>query len=118
MGQTIREITAGIEARIKPTLTGRDQHLGFCTALEHVNKDLGPDTIVGPALDVVVPLAVRVCPDCGVALVKRKATLASGDLKTAWICECDPESIPESGPPSSTTDPTPTLGNESDAEEL
>lgn len=100
MGQTIGEITAGIERNIKPTLTGRDQHLGFCTALEHVNKELGAETLVGEGEIVARAVEVRICPDCGAELKKRKATLASGDLRTAWICECDPEAIPESGPPS------------------
>ncbi len=104
MGRTIREITAGIEARIKPTLTGRDQHLGFCKALEHVNKELGPDTVVGDGEIVARAVEGRICPDCNAVMVKRKATLASGDLRVAWICECDPEAIPESGPPSETSD--------------
>lgn len=96
MGQTIRDITKGIEARIKPTLTGRDQHLGFCTALEHVNKDLGPDTIVGDGEILARAVEGRICPDCDAVMVKRRATTEAGEIRVAWICECDPEAVSDS----------------------
>lgn len=91
MGQTIAEITAGIERRIKPTLTGRDQHLGFCTALEHVNKELGRETVVGDGEIVARAVEGRICPDCGAVMVKRRATTEAGEIRVAWICDCDPE---------------------------
>lgn len=90
MGQTIGEITAGIERRIKPTLTGRDQHLGFCKAMEHVNKELGPATIVGDGEIVARAVESRICPDCKAVMVKHRATTEAGQLRVAWICECDP----------------------------
>lgn len=91
MGQTIGEITAGIEARIKPTLTGRDQHLGFCTALEHVNKELGRATVLGDGEIVARAVESRICPDCKAVMTKRRATTEAGEIRVAWICECDPE---------------------------
>jgi hypothetical protein len=93
MGQTIGQITAGIEARIKPTLTGRDQHLGFCKALEHVNKELGPDMIVGDGEIVACAVEGRICPDCKAVMVKRRATTEAGEIRVAWVCECDPDAV-------------------------
>ena len=93
MGQTIGEITAGIETRIKPTLTGRDQHLGFCTALEHVNKELGNKTVVRDGEIVARAVESRICPDCKAVMVKRRATTEAGEIRVAWVCECDPEAV-------------------------
>ena len=90
MGRTIGQITKGIEEKIKPTLTGRDQHLGFCTALEHVNKELGPETIVGEGEIGARAVISRICPDCQAVMVKRRATTEAGELRVAWVCECDP----------------------------
>jgi len=100
MPRTIGRVTAGIEARIKPTLTGRDQHLGFCTALAAVNEELGAATMVADGRILARAVEGRICPDCGAVMVKRRATTEAGQIRVAWICECDPEAIAESGPPS------------------
>lgn len=93
MGRTIGDVTAGIEARIKPTLTGRDQHLGFCTALEHVNKELGRETVVGQGRILGHAVEGRLCPDCKAVMTKRRATTEAGEIRVAWVCECDPEAV-------------------------
>jgi len=96
--QTVREVIDGIEARVKPSMRGKDQTLGFCTALSAVLEAFGPNTVVGDgalgaAAGETIAVERYVCPDCGGDLRKRRAQTEAGEVRVAWICDCDPDAL-------------------------
>jgi hypothetical protein len=105
-GTIVRTRIKEIEDRLKPALRGKDQVLGFCTALSAVLEDFGPDTILneGVSVEVIVPLEIHTCPDCGIALRKCRAETETGGVKVAWVCDCDPDDLP----------PAPVAGSETE----
>lgn len=97
MAKIVGDITRAIETELKPKLKNTSAHLGFCLALSEVNIRLGVKSVVfdpdEPGTIEVLKDGPRVCPDCGAVMQKRKATLASGELRVAWVCECDPAAV-------------------------
>lgn len=94
MAKIVGDVTRAIEAELKSKLKNTASHLGFCLALSEVNIRLGIDGVVfdpsEPGTIEVLDTGPRVCPDCGAEMKKRRATLASGEPRVAWICECNP----------------------------
>ena len=97
MAKIVGDVTRAIETELKPTLKSTGAHLGFCQALSEVNIRLGVKSVVfdpdEPGTVEVLKDGPRVCLDCGAVMQKRKATLASGELRVAWVCECDPAAV-------------------------
>jgi hypothetical protein len=100
--RTVGSVVDNVEARLKPGLKGRDQHLGFCKALAGVKEEAGDMPIPGPG-DMLVRDAERaevgvpastvapVCPYCTTVMERTRATTESGKVRNAWLCECDPD---------------------------
>lgn len=111
MQKTVREIIATIDAKVRPGLTGTNQILGFCTAMAAVLEEFGPETLIGDELVVARAVEGRICPDCDAVMVKRRATTEAGEIRVAWICDCDPENELTPAAAENETDETPTTGN-------
>jgi len=99
MAKVVGDVTRAIEIELKPKLKDTSAHLGFCTALSEVNIRLGVKSVVfdpdEPGTIEVLEAGPLACPHCGAEMHKRRATLATGEPRVAWICECDPDEVEE-----------------------
>lgn len=99
MAKIVGDVTRAIETEVKPSLKNTSEHRGFCLALSEVNVRFGTKSLVlnpdEPGAIEVLEAGPRVCPDCGAEMQKRRATLASGEPRVAWVCECNPDEVEE-----------------------